>query len=220
MPIAVLCSGGADSAILLGEYAVVRPEVHPIYVRSGLVWEDIEEQAVRQFITELNAPTVRGLRVFEMPIRAVYGEHWSTSGNGTPGYHSPDEAVELPGRNLLQVAQAAIWCHLNGVPELALGLLKGNPFPDSTDTFFDLLERTANTAVGGAIRLLRPYKELTKVDVLNRGRSMPLGATFSCFHPRDGLHCGNCNKCAERRRAFAEAGMPDPTRYAMTRPCP
>jgi 7-cyano-7-deazaguanine synthase in queuosine biosynthesis len=26
-------------------------------------------------------------------------------------------------------------------------------------------------------------------------------------------HCGRCTKCAERQRAFAAAGVPDPTRY-------
>jgi 7-cyano-7-deazaguanine synthase len=28
------------------------------------------------------------------------------------------------------------------------------------------------------------------------------------------MHCSRCNKCAERRKAFSEAGIPDPTRYA------
>ena len=34
------------------------------------------------------------------------------------------------------------------------------------------------------------------------GRDMPLELTFSCIDPRDGLHCGRCNKCAERQEAF------------------
>jgi 7-cyano-7-deazaguanine synthase len=37
--------------------------------------------------------------------------------------------------------------------------------------------------------------------------------TFSCMRPVDGKHCGTCNKCAERRRAFASAGLSDPTEY-------
>jgi 7-cyano-7-deazaguanine synthase len=43
---------------------------------------------------------------------------------------------------------------------------------------------------------------------------MPLELTFSCIAPAGSLHCGQCNKCAERQRAFRLSSMPDPTRYA------
>ncbi len=46
------------------------------------------------------------------------------------------------------------------------------------------------------------------------GRAAPLGLTFSCLAPQRGLHCGACNKCSERRRAFVEVGLHDPTEYA------
>jgi 7-cyano-7-deazaguanine synthase len=42
--------------------------------------------------------------------------------------------------------------------------------------------------------------------------------THSCYDPvvRDGeaLACGRCDSCVLRRRGFALAGVPDPTRYA------
>jgi 7-cyano-7-deazaguanine synthase len=47
------------------------------------------------------------------------------------------------------------------------------------------------------------------------GRGMPLDLTFSCIRPADDLHCGECNKCAERQAAFHAAGMRDKTRYAV-----
>ena len=49
------------------------------------------------------------------------------------------------------------------------------------------------------------------------GRDYPLGLTFSCIAPERGLHCGGCNKCAERQEAFRDAGMADPTRYVHGR---
>jgi 7-cyano-7-deazaguanine synthase len=44
---------------------------------------------------------------------------------------------------------------------------------------------------------------------------IPLELTLSCMNPRGGLHCGMCSKCRERRDAFNEAGIDDPTRYAV-----
>jgi 7-cyano-7-deazaguanine synthase len=213
-PVAVLVSGGLDSAILLGELAQTSPRVYPVYVRFGLVWEAAEERSVRRFLAALHMPAVQPLEVFDIPLQPVYGPHWSVTGGGVPGYDSPDEAVFLPGRNLLLLSQAVVWCHLRGIPALALGILAGNPFPDSTDEYFSAFESLIETALGGKTRIVRPYRTLTKVDVLRRGRGLPLELTMSCIDPVEDRHCGRCNKCAERQHAFQEAGLPDPTQYA------
>jgi 7-cyano-7-deazaguanine synthase len=42
---------------------------------------------------------------------------------------------------------------------------------------------------------------------------VPLELTLSCMQPTNGLHCGRCSKCRERRDAFREAGVVDPTPY-------
>ena len=68
-------------------------------------------------------------------------------------------------------------------------------------------------ATGSRLSILRPFARLWKKDVLELGRGLPLELTFSCIIPNDGLHCGRCNKCAERRRAFASASMEDGTKY-------
>jgi 7-cyano-7-deazaguanine synthase len=40
--------------------------------------------------------------------------------------------------------------------------------------------------------------------------------TFSCLSPVVDRHCGDCNKCAERRRGFLRAGVTDETPYAAS----
>ena len=45
------------------------------------------------------------------------------------------------------------------------------------------------------------------------GRGYPLELTFSCMAPVNDGHCGACNKCEERRIAFRDANMVDPTDY-------
>lgn len=213
-PLAVLVSGGLDSAILLAEAVRACPVVYPLYVASGLHWEAVERAYLERFLTAIAAPALRPLHVLEQPIADVYGAHWSTTGEGVPGADSADDAVFLPGRNVLLLAKPLIWCHLNRVPSVATAPLGTNPFPDATPAFYDGFARIVSSAVGGSVNVLRPYAVLHKVDVMRRGRGRPLEHTFSCIDPVRGLHCGVCNKCAERKQGFRDADMPDPTAYA------
>jgi 7-cyano-7-deazaguanine synthase len=212
-PLAVLVSGGLDSAVLLGEALPQRPAVWPLYVRFGLFWEKVELFHLQRFLDAIRTPELRALTVLEMPVTDLYGEHWSLTGAGVPAAGTPDAAVYLPGRNVLFLAKAMLWCHLQDVPTLALAPLDSNPFPDATPDFFTAYEKTVNQAIGGAVRVVQPYRDLHKDAVIQRGRHLPLQWTFSCMRPIDGRHCGRCNKCAERRHAFARAGCPDPTVY-------
>jgi 7-cyano-7-deazaguanine synthase len=213
-PLAVLVSGGLDSAILLAEAARAYPAVHPLYVRTGLLWEPVERAHLDRFLAAVRTPRLQALHVLHVPVADVYGNHWSLSGDGVPGADTPDDAVFLPGRNVLLLSKALVWCHLQGVPELATAPLGSNPFPDATAEFFDDFAAVVSRSVGGNVRVLRPYADLHKADVLRRGRGLPLGETFSCLRPVNGLHCGRCNKCFERQQGFRDAGMADPTRYA------
>ena len=211
--LAVLVSGGLDSAILIGEMMRERAIVHPLYVRFGLYWEDEELRHLRRFLEAIHGSALRPLRVLEMPVRDLYGEHWSTSGRDVPDADAPDAAVYLPGRNVLLLAKAMLWCHLHSVPAVALGPLASNPFADATPRFFESFQDVVNTAVGGMVQVLRPFADLHKVDIMRRCRELPLELTFSCIRPLSGKHCGACNKCGERRKAFADSEIIDRTDY-------
>ena len=202
-----------DSAILCVELLCDFRRVFPLYIRGGLRWESAELAALRRFLAAVARTGLESLVVLEEPVADVYGSHWSTGGADVPGSETPDEAVYLPGRNLLLSTKAAVWCRLREVETLALGSLGSNPFPDSTPAFFRDLENLLNQAMGGKLRLIRPFDRLKKTDVLVRGKDLPLHLTFSCINPAGGRHCGICNKCAERKDGFAAAGMPDLTTY-------
>jgi 7-cyano-7-deazaguanine synthase len=212
---AVLLSGGLDSAILCVELLREFARVVPLYIRSGLRWEAAELAALNRFLDQVGADGLDGLIVLDEPIAEVYGAHWSTHGRAVPGSETADEAVYLPGRNLLLTVKAAVWCRLRGIHTLALGSLGSNPFPDSTPDFFRKLEELLNQAMDGALRLIRPFERCHKAEVLARGSDLPLHLTFSCINPIDGLHCGVCNKCAERKKGFRDAGLTDRTSYVL-----
>jgi 7-cyano-7-deazaguanine synthase len=212
-PAAVLVSGGLDSAILCVDMLREFSRVHPIYIRSGLRWEDAEIAALRRFLAEVGNDRIDRLVLLDEPIAEVYGAHWSTAGGNVPGSETADEAVYLPGRNLLLTIKASVWCRLRGVGTIALGSLGSNPFPDSTPEFFTRLEAVISQAMGGGPRLIRPFATLSKAEVVARGRRLPLHLTISCIDPKHGRHCGRCNKCAERKKGFRDAGMADLTPY-------
>ena len=214
--LAVLVSGGADSAVLVADQARQGWVVHPIYVQFGLAWEPTEEAHLRRFLAAL--PTefnTRPLVVLALPIADVYGAHWSVSGTNVPDATTPDAAVYLPGRNLLLLSKASVWCVLNGVETIALGTLKGNPFADSSADFFARFGTMVERGLEHPLSVLAPFSDMTKSDVLEKGRDLALEHTFSCIAPVGGRHCGRCNKCAERRDGFLSARMPDPTPYAI-----
>jgi 7-cyano-7-deazaguanine synthase len=199
--VAVLASGGLDSAILVAALLRQGRVTHPIYVRFGLAWEPTEEAHLRRFLDTLTDPAARPLVVLNSPIADVYGSHWSVSGTEVPDEQSEDDAVYLPGRNLLLLAMPSVWCALHDVHTVALGTLKGNPL--------------AHRAMGHALEVVTPFAGLTKADVLELGRGLALQHTFSCIDPKDERHCGRCNKCAERQYAFTALQIEDLTDYAQ-----
>ncbi len=216
----LLLSGGLDSAILLGWLLAEGFRVRPFYIRSGLVWEAAEQQALQRFLRAVRAPGLEELIVFDLPLADLYDEHWGLSGNGTPGQFTADDAVYLPGRNPLLMIKAAVWCGLHAVEELAAGVLGSNPFGDARPEFFTAFEDALEAALGARVSLVRPFAGLTKTQVMQLGRGLPLELTFSCIAPVSGAHCGCCNKCAERKKAFRQAGLEDLTSYANSAPRP
>ena len=57
---------------------------------------------------------------------------------------------------------------------------------------------------------------MTKAEIIRAGLALGLdyALTHSCYEPSpDGAACGRCGACLLRRKGFAEAGVPDPTRY-------
>ncbi len=152
--------------------------------------------------------------MLDLPLADLYGRHWSLTGDAVPDATTSDEAVYLPGRNALLAIKAAIWCQLHGLRQLALATLRSNPFPDASDDFFEKLQSALSVGSSAKIELIRPLAKFGKVEVMRLGREMPLGFSFSCIAPIGTQHCGRCNKCAERKRAFSDADLPDPTTYA------
>ncbi|GAB6165737.1 7-cyano-7-deazaguanine synthase QueC [Thermostilla marina] len=211
---AVLFSGGLDSTAVCRRLLEPGRSVMPLYVRSGLFWEDAEVRAVRRLVDLLAPFGLKPPKLLDVPVADVYGDHWSVTGRSVPDAASEDTEVYLPGRNLFLLAKAALWCSRQGVRQLAIGVLDGNPFGDANGRFFRLFEQLVACYPDETIEIIRPLAGMTKADIVRELPPEISAATFSCLRPVGEMHCGQCNKCRERRQAFADVGVSDPTSYA------
>ena len=239
---AVLLSGGLDSAVLLADEAT-RGDVQPLYVSVGLAWEAAERAMVSQFLAQARfRGRVRPLVSLTVDMRDVYAaSHWAVEGR-PPAYHTPDEDVYLPGRNIVLLGKAGVYCAAAKLDRVVLGTLAHNPFPDATPEFRAAMASALTLGLAHDLQIDAPYAGWSKAEVIKRGieLGLPLELTLSCMNPGFGirgsgfgnrgsdfesriptpespLHCGLCSKCRERHDAFLELGLADPTFYADER---
>ena len=126
-------------------------EVQPIYVRVGLAWERTERAAVARLLDGGGiGPRVRPLITLAVDMTDVYpAAHWAVQGK-PPAYHTPDEDVYLPGRNIVLLGKAGVFCALAGIPRLVVGTLGHNPFPDATPAFRSAMASALSLGLGTA----------------------------------------------------------------------
>lgn len=211
--VCVLVSGGVESAVLANDALLRYDRVTPVYVRNHLRWEDTEVFALKNFLRCLKQNNLRPLVLLELSMRDTYENHWSITGIRTPGAKSLDNSVYLPGRNIALLSKTAVYAAMKGIGSIEIGVLKGNPFPDSTRSFFKKMSNVLSTGLDQKIEVKAPFAKMKKEDVIVLGKKLPLEFTFSCLNPKGYEHCGECNKCVERKKAFFAAGVFDKTRY-------
>ena len=213
-PVAVLFSAGLDSAVLVATEQRTST-VYPIYICCGLAWEREELESIDRLLAAPPYREARPVARLTFTVADLYPpNHWALRGT-PPAFDTPDEDVYLTGRNVVLLSKAAIHCAQRSITRIAIGTLAGNPFPDATNAFFTAFATAVSLGLAHDLAIEAPFMSLHKTDVILLGHQLgvPLELTLSCMSPRDGLHCGECSKCRERRDAFRGAGIEDPTRY-------
>ena len=210
----VLMSGGLDSGLVLDQSLAQGERVFPLYLRCGFRWEAAEQYWLSRLLQRMRCRRLEPLQIIDVPLHSVYGKHWSLAGQKVPGSKTADDSVYLPGRNVLLLSVAAVVCAQRRISTIAIGILQGNPFADATPRFFNQLASCLTQALRHPLRILTPVIYLRKAHLIRYASNLSLELTFSCLNPKGHRHCGGCNKCAERKRAFHEAAVPDPTIYA------
>ncbi|MEM1657475.1 MAG: 7-cyano-7-deazaguanine synthase [Candidatus Jordarchaeales archaeon] len=236
----VLLSGGLDSTVTLW-WAKEKERYSEIHTLTFL-YGSREEKVVKKVCERLSSLSGAKKQVFlELPwlkeFSAKAGTALIEGGNLPPkltiqmlddksAVRETSRSVWVPARNLCFIAIAAAYAEtLGGEIEIITGFNKeeAETFPDNSLTFTERANALLETSTLKArVSLKTPIIHLNKKEicVLAKSLNVPVEYTNSCYNPigitEDGkpIHCGVCESCTRRRRAFLEAIGSDPTIYA------
>lgn len=161
-----------------------------------------------------------------LPINlTAFGGSALTSDTAVPkdGVNEGIPVTYVPARNTIFLSLALGWAEAAGARDLFIGVnaLDYSGYPDCRPDFIDAFGKVANLATkagveGDPFTIHAPLQHMTKADIAGQAARLGLdaGMSHSCYDPApDGRHCGQCDACRLRAKGFAEAGLPDPTRY-------
>jgi 7-cyano-7-deazaguanine synthase len=122
----------------------------------------------------------------------------------------------VPNRNMVLLSVALAWAaHLKfNVTAFAAHAGVTTTYPDCRPEFAAAMDQAARRCDWEPLEALAPFVTWTKGDVVRRGVELgvPFEKTWSCYVGGE-KHCGRCGTCRDRRQAFTQVRIPDPTGY-------
>jgi 7-cyano-7-deazaguanine synthase len=222
-PLAVaLISGGLDSMVAAASMKAAGYRLLALSIDYNQRHQ-IELAAARRIAGTLGAE--RHV-VLPLDLRA-FGGSALTAEIDVPkdGVGSDIPVTYVPARNTIFLSLSLGWAEAAGARDLVIGVnaLDYSGYPDCRPEFVAAFEEMAALATkagveGDRFRIHAPLQHMTKADIVREGTrlGLDLGMSWSCYDPAPGgVHCGLCDSCRLRAKGFEEAGIPDPTRYAV-----
>lgn len=224
----LLLSGGLDSATIL---AIARDQGFAVTALSFCYGQrhDRELDAAEAIAADACERHV----IVDLDLRA-FGGSALTDDIDVPKGRSVDDIGDgipityVPARNTIFLSHALALAEVEGAETIFIGVnaLDYSGYPDCRPEYIAAFETMANLATKsgvedtGRVHLATPLIDMTKADIIRRGLELGVdyGETLSCYDPPLGdelAHCGACDACLLRKKGFSEAGVSDPTRYAL-----
>lgn len=140
-----------------------------------------------------------------------------------PDGHYAEQTMKqtvVPNRNAIMMNIATGYAITIGADAVATGVHAGDHYiyPDCRPEFISSLGQMLRIANEGFLSpsfvVMAPFVQISKGQIADLGASLsvPWNETWSCYKGGE-IHCGSCGTCFERREAFEEAGLDDPTEY-------
>lgn len=219
----ILLSGGLDSVTAL---AVAKPsyDCYALSFRYGQR-HDAELRAAEQ-IAKHHA--VEEHRILDIDLGQLGGSALTDHSIDVPQHQdqtlsSGIPVTYVPARNTIFLSYALAWAEVLGADDIFIGVnaVDYSGYPDCRPAYIEAFTAMANLATktaveGRPIRIHTPLIDLTKAEIVQLGlkHAVDYAMTVSCYAANaQGEACGCCDSCLLRKQGFADAGIPDPTRY-------
>ncbi len=222
----MLLSGGLDSATCVAEAQAAGFAVYALSFRYGQR-HSVELDCAQAMAQSLK---VAEHRIIDIDLRQ-FGGSALTADIDVPKHDDVGDMVEgipityVPARNTIFLSYALAWAEVLEAQDIYIGVnaLDYSGYPDCRPAFISAFQTMANLATQAGVEgeapltIHTPLLDMTKAQIITRGTELGIdyGGTISCYDPdENGAACGHCDSCLLRKKGFAEAGIPDPTRYA------
>ncbi len=208
----VVLSGGPDSATVAYWAKKHGYDAYAISFKYGQIAIKEVEYA-RKIAEKLQIP----LKTVDLSaLKDVFGDVTSLCNRSIPmtsGFSSP---IIVPFRNAIFLSIAVSYASSICANKIFYGAHGSDePFyPDCRREFYKAYEKAARLGTDSEITIEAPFSDRHKAGIVKIGAELgvPFNLTWSCY--RNGTkHCGKCESCINRKKAFTEAGIVDPTEY-------
>jgi len=128
------------------------------------------------------------------------------------------QSTVVPFRNGVFLSLASCYAQKIGAKAIFYGAHFSDyaVYPDCRPEFVHAMERAIQEGTDSkAVHLHAPFLPMPKSKIVELGHKLkvPFDLTWSCYKGGD-IHCGTCPSCIERKVAFKDAHVKDPTEYA------
>jgi 7-cyano-7-deazaguanine synthase len=208
----VVLSGGADSSTVAYWAKNEGYDVYAITFKYGQIASKETESA--QKIAQSIAVPIKVVDV--SPLKEVFGEVTSLCNADIPMTSSFSDPIIVPFRNAIFLSIAVSYAVSVGADKIFYGAHGSDePFyPDCRREFYKAFEKAARLGTEKDIFIEAPFSGKPKSESIRIGAELgvPFELTWSCYSDK-AKHCGKCESCVNRKKAFVEAGVSDPTAY-------
>ncbi len=225
VPGVVILSGGIDSSTTL---AIAKENGFEIYALT-VDYHQRHRYEIRAAKRIAKALGVSQHLILKLDLSKIGGSAL-TDQIPVPKRHALGEvgkdipSTYVPARNTILLALGLAWAEVLDATAIFIGAnaVDYSGYPDCRPEFISAFEHLANCATKAGIEGKRftihaPLIHWTKGEIIQKAVALgvPLQWTHSCYDPLPkGVACGQCDSCLLRKKGFAEAHVPDPTKYA------